>query len=206
MAGEVFVDAYNNVLASVGNYGILVTLLVFTVLIAVYSVFVFYFYRNLARKNLIGLNLSQYNRTENPGLNKFLAIVFYVLEYLIILPILVVLWFAVLAIFLVLLSKIDNVGTILMICAGLIAAVRITSQVSENLSRDLAKIVPFTLLALFLIEPNFFDFSLLIGRFNQIPSVLVKIPYYLLFIVGIEIIGRVVAIFDKLFRSGKETE
>jgi len=93
-----------------------------------------------------------------------------------------------------------------MICAGLIAAVRITSQVSENLSRDLAKIVPFTLLALFLIEPNFFDFSLLIGRFNQIPSVLVKIPYYLLFIVGIEIIGRVVAIFDKLFRSGKETE
>lgn len=206
MAGEVFLQAYNNLLASAGNFGLFVTLIVFTILIALYAVFVFYFYRNLARKNIIGLNLSQYNRTDNPAVNKFLAIIFYVLEYLIILPVLVALWFAILAIFLVLLSKIENVGTILMICAAFIAAVRVTSQISEDLSRDLAKIVPFTLLALFIIEPNFFDFSLLVGRINQVPSLLVQVPYFLLFIIAVEIIGRVIAIFDNLFRSNAEAE
>ena len=207
MAGEsVFIDAYENFMASTGDYGFLVTLLFFTAVITIYGIFVFYFYKNLSKKNIVDLNLNQYNHTEHPVLGKLFAIVFYVLEYLIILPILTFIWFFVLAIFLVVLSKIEDVSTILMICAALIASVRIVSQISSALAQDIAKIVPLTLLGLFLIEPNFFNLGLMVGRLEQIPGLVGLVPYYILFIIGVEVIARIVDVGESLLKSREDSE
>ena len=187
-----------------GETNLLLVLLFFTAIIVVYAVFVFYFYKYLAKKNLVELNLNQYNRYANPSLVKFFAGIFYIIEYLIILPILTFFWFAVLAILILVLSEGMSLESILLISAALIASVRVTSYVSESLSRDLAKMLPFTLLAIAITKPGFFTMSLMLTRIKDIPSLFTNLPYYLLFIVGIELIMRILTSFEGLFRPTTE--
>jgi len=202
--GDVLVEGYANFVSSLsGSQSLIFTLLFFTFVITIYGIFVYYFYKNLAKKNIVDLNLGQYNTSEHPVFGKFLASIFYIIEYLIILPILTFVWFGVLAIFLLMLSKVENVATILLISAALISAVRVTAHVSENLSRDLAKMLPFTLLALFLVEPNFFSINLFIDRLSQIPSLVSQIPYYLVFIVVLEFLTRIIELIESLVRASR---
>jgi len=170
--------------------GLLLTLIFFTTVIVIYSIFVFYFYRFLAKKNIIELNLNQYNRYNNPSMIKLFAIFFYIIEYVLLLPILTFFWFATLSILILLLSKEIGIETILLISAALVSSVRATSYVSENLSKDLAKMIPFTLLAIAITSPGFFNINNLLLRTADIPPLLSSIPFYLLFIVAIELIMR----------------
>lgn len=183
--------------------GLTLTLAFFTAIIVIYSIFVFYFYKFLAKKNLINFDLNKYNNYDNSTTVKFFAAIFYIIEYLILLPILTVFWFAFLAILILLLSKNLDVNTILLISAALVASVRTTSYVSEDLSKDLAKMLPFTLLAIAITTVGFFDVNSLISRISTIPSLLSNIPYYLLFIVGIELIMRTANFIQSEFQSAK---
>ncbi len=173
-----------------GETSLILTLAFFTAVIVVYSVFVFYFYQFLAKKNLIEFNLSQYNKYSNPSIVKFFAFIFYIVEYIILLPVVTFFWFSVLAILILLLSKGIGTATILLISAALVASVRVTSYVNEDLSRDLAKMLPFTLLAIAITTAGFFNIGALLSRISEIPSLFYNIPYYLLFIVAIELIMR----------------
>ena len=69
---------------------------------------------------------------------------------------------------------------------------RVSSYVSETLSKDLAKMVPFTLLAIAITRPGFFSISSLIERMSEIPNLFSNVPYYLIFIVMIELTARVI--------------
>ena len=95
------------------HYQILLSIFIYVVLIALYSIFVFEFYRFLARKNIITLNLSQYNTSNHPFFKKFLATIFFLIEYIIVLPVLVFFWFAVLSFILLLLSRDQPLSQIL---------------------------------------------------------------------------------------------
>ena len=185
------------------HYGIWINLFIFTVLITLYAVFIWKFYRFLAQKDIIKLNLKQYSRSEHPVLKKILASILYFIEYVIILPFLVFFWFAILAIFLILLSKEQTVQNILLISSAVVASVRMTSYYKEDLSRDLAKMFPFTILVVFLLSPNFFSLPQVISKFLQIPLLLQNILYYLVFIIGLEIILR---FFEMIFSIGKTEE
>ena len=174
-----------------GQSSLTITLLFFTAVIVIYAVFVFYFYRFLAKKNLIELNLNKYNQYQNPAAIKFFAAIFYIIEYIILLPILTFFWFAILSVLVLVLAKGLDAATILLISAALVAAVRITSYISEDLSKDLAKMLPFTLLAIAITTAGFFDINALLQRIKEIPSLFSNIPYYLLFIVIIELVMRI---------------
>lgn len=177
----IFASAQTNPLAK---------LLFLTILIAVYAIFIFYFYRFLAKKNLIELNLNKYNRYDSGTLFKLLAIILYIIEYIIILPIMTFFWFTVLAILIFLLAEGLPLELVLLISAALIASVRVTAYISENLSQDLAKMLPFTLLGVALTKPTFFDFSNHITRMQEIPGLFSDILTYLVFIIIIEFIMR----------------
>ena len=174
------------------DVGLTFTLIFFTAVIALYSVFVYYFYQFLARKNILQLNLSQYNRHENPSVVKFFAVIFYIAEYLFLLPLVTLFWFAILAMLILLLAEGMEVSTILLISAALVAAVRVTAHVSTALSRDLAKMLPFTLLAIAITKAGFFEVDSLISRISEIPTLFSDLPYYLLFIVAVELIMRII--------------
>jgi len=189
-----------------GEVNLIIILTFFTAVIVLYSVFVFYFYRFLAKKNIIELNLNQYNQSANPTLVKLFAALFYVIEYIIILPILTFFWFSILSILLLLLSKELAIGTILLISAALVASVRITAHVSEDLSKDLAKMLPFTLLAIAITTSVFFDINALLSRAKEIPSLFSNLPYYLIFIIATELIMRVFTFISDTIQSSKTHE
>ncbi len=199
------VNPYSNLVASLSEpYQILLNIFMYTILIAIYSIFVFEFYRFLARKNLIQLNLSQYNRSKHSFFNKFLEAVFFLVEYVIILPILVFFWFAILALLLMLLSKEQPVSQILLISAAIVGAIRVTSYFKEDLSKDLAKMFPFTVLVIFLLSPNILKFLPVIEKLTQIPYFLNHILIYLIFIIVFEILIRFIYTFIFLFKNPQE--
>ena len=185
---------------------VLFSLIVYTILILMYSVFIWKFYRFLASRDIIQLNLSQYNYSNHPILEKFAAIGLYALEYLIILPFLVFFWFSILSIFLLVLSESQNTLQILLISAAIIASTRVTSYISEDLSKDLAKILPFTILAAFILGSSFFDSDVVIGKIAQIPSLFDNIITFVVFIFIIEFVFRILYSVYQLATSKKDDE
>jgi hypothetical protein len=185
---------------------LLLILLFFTSLLVVYSVFIFYFYKFLAKRDLVNFNLNKYNNYENQGLVRIFAVIFYVVEYLILLPILTFFWFVVLSILVLLLAEGISISVVLQISASLVAAVRITSYVSQNLSQDLAKMLPLTLIGIAITKPSFFHITSLISRFEEIPLLIQSIPYYLIFIIIIELVMRVLTSIEKAFKQPNPLE
>ncbi|MFH1325667.1 MAG: hypothetical protein ABIH49_02775 [archaeon] len=166
-----------------------VNLFIIILLVVVYSVFVWKFYRFISTKNLLGLNLNQYNKSSHPLGVKLAAGFFYFIEYIIILPFIIFFWFSVFTLFLILLTDLD-VGTLLIVSATIVAAVRMTSYYKEDLSKDLAKLLPFTLLAVALLTPEFFSVERVLAHFSELTTFFGDIINYLIFIVILEIILR----------------
>ncbi len=186
-----------------GETNTIFILLFFTTIIVIYSIFIFYFYQFLAKKNIIELNLNQYNRNENPTLVKFFAVIFYIIEYIIFLPIITFFWFSILSVLVLILAEGISVNAVLLITTALVASVRATSYISKDLAKDLAKMVPFTLLAIALTKPGFFQVSSLISRLSEISSLFSNIPLYLIFIVGVELTMRTIDFMSGIFEKEK---
>ncbi len=175
-------------------------LLILVLLIVLYSIFIWKFYRFIATKNFLGLNLNKHNKSQNPFFTKLLAGALYFLEYIIILPFLIFFWFSIFTLFLIILTTTEEISQILIISATIVAAIRMTAYYKEDLAKDLAKFLPFTLLAIAVLNPNTFSeaqyIERIISHFSQIPNFFNQIGYYLLFIISLEIILR---FFDFIF-------
>ena len=135
-----------------GAYAALRPLALFAVGIAVYGVFVFHFYRFLARKDILDLNLSKHNESRHPFLRKTVAMVFYMFKSLLLFPVLVFFWFLVMAGLLFLMGKNQSIDSVMLAAMGVVAAIRICSYYNGALSTDIAKILPFALLGIMLID------------------------------------------------------
>lgn len=173
-----------------------INILLLVVLVTIFCIFIWNIYTIISRKNIFNLNLNQYNKVSHPALENFLGILFYFIEYIIIFPFFVFFWFLVFTFFLILLTKGLEVQTILMVSAIIIIAIRATAYYKEPLSRELAKLLPFTLLAVAMTEKGFFNFEEIIGRLTQLPLFFGSILQYLLIIVILEIVLRT---FDFIF-------
>lgn len=154
--------------------------------ISLYSIFVWQFYRFLAKRDLIELDLKKYNRAENPTLYKFFALLLFILEYAIILPFITSFWFFVMAFILFFLARDLAPENILLIAGGIIGAIRISAYYKEDLSKDLAKMFPFTILAIALVTPGFFKIEESISKLANINEMMVNVAAYLLIIVALE--------------------
>ena len=137
-------------------------------------------------------------------MEKFLAIVLYTIEYIIILPFLVLFWFTIFSLFLLFLAESRSTEQILLISAAIIASTRVTAYIGEELSMDIAKIFPFTVLVLFLLEPNFFDLNDIFTKISQIPFLFNNILIFMIFIFTVEFILRGLYSLTELFVSEKE--
>jgi hypothetical protein len=85
---------------------------------------------------------------------------------------------------------------------AMIAAIRITAYYNEDLSKDVAKMLPFAMLGLFLIDPSYFAFGDVISKIQAIPNFLILAVQFLLFIIVMEWFLRILltikyAIFPK---------
>jgi len=184
---EIYNQIFLNLPTGLQNF---LNILFLIVLVTLFCIFVWKVYTIMAKKNIIKLDLNKYNKSSHPVLVKFLEAIFYLLEYMIILPFLVFSWFAVFTFFLLFLTKGLEVQTVLLISTVIVVAIRITAYYREELSRDLAKLLPFTLLAVSMTEKGFFNFQEILGKITQLPSFFGSILSYILIIVAFEIVLR----------------
>jgi len=199
--GESIIESYNSFIsffpASVGSF---INFLILVLLVALYAIIVWNGYRFISKKDPLELNLSQYNKSTNPLSAKIFAGIFYFIEYLIIIPFVIFGVLIVFTVFIIALSPNENIAQILIISSTIIAAIRLTSYYKENLAQELAKILPFILLATFILNPSLISQSdhleKIISQLVQIPLLFGKIWIYFFFILILELVLR---FFDSIF-------
>jgi len=181
---------------------------IFAVILAVASLFIWYFYRSIAKRNLIDINLSKYNTYEHPLANKFLAMVLYLLEYMVIMPLLIIFWYAALAFVLFVIASEVSVGGILFVSAVIIGAIRLLAYFHSEIAKDLAKMFPFIALSVFLLSfesiGKVFDFSDVTAKLSQIPQFTAEIFSFILVVFVIEIVLRFIFSVYEFWRSEEE--
>lgn len=187
---EIFVSTLPQIIQNFLN------LFLFVLLIVIYAVFIWKLYRFIGTKNIFKFDLNKYNRTGHPFLTKIVAAGFYLLEYILVIPFIIFFWYAIFTFFLILFVEgAVAINTILFISAVAIAAIRMSSYLpkyGENLAKELAKILPFTFLAVSVLNPNIFTniVGRLSERFSEISIFFGGIITYLIFIILLEIILR----------------
>jgi len=186
---------------------ILKPLTFFVIGMVIYSIFIFKFYRFIAKRDIVSINLEKYKDAKNSFFKKLFYNILYVIKYLFFTPIIIFFSFVVLTIILSFLAEGLTIETILLTAIALIGAIRITAYHDEDLSRDLAKMLPFTLLGIFLVNVSYFSMPTVIELLKDIPSKLSLLVYYFLFIVIIEFVARMIfSITIKIFPKKEKTE
>ena len=201
------IKAYNS-LMSILPFGTrsFINLFLLVILIVAYSIIMWKFHKFISAKNIFGLNLNKYNNSNHPLWEKTLAGALYLVEYIVIIPFLIFFWFAVFTFFLSLLTSGIEVGTILLISALIVAAIRMTSYYKEDLSKELAKLLPLNLLAIAMLTPRFFDVERIISNFSGISGFFNEITFYIFFIIILEIVLRFFDFIFSLFGLEEEGE
>ena len=167
--------------------------LAFTTGMFLYAVFVWFFYKKLSKRDIFELNLEKYDLPEVKwkGLKKSWSSFLYVLNYWFLFPLYVLFWFFVLSIFLFFMAKNVSVRQIALMSIVLVATVRITSYFNEEWSQDLAKLMPLTLLAIFLTDPSFFSWNMFLNRLKTLPVLWEDILQFITFTIFLEWILRI---------------
>lgn len=205
--GGGILESYNFMISSLPFFSrSFVNLFLIAVLIFMYSWFIWKLHKFIATKNILGLNLNQYNNSDHPFLTKVVAGLLYLTEYMIILPFLIFGWFFMFTFFLIFLTNNLTVSALLIISATLIVAIRLAAYYNEDLSKEIAKLIPFTILATSILTPAFFSIERILGQFSQLSNFLNEIAVYLVFIIILEIILRFFDFIFSLFGLEEENE
>ncbi len=160
-------------------------LIYYIIALAIYALFIFKFYRFVACRDVFRLDLA--GRREG----RHAKIALYILEYLILFPVLIFVWFGVFSAFLVLLTRAKPLAEILLMSMALVATIRITSYHNEDLSRDLAKLLPLVLLAIFIIERPYISITESMSVLYQMPAMWKAMVYYMAFVICLEFVLRI---------------
>ena len=163
----------------IGDTSAILSIIYFIIMISVYSLIIWHFYRFLAQRDCFHYHNSLHPRISN------------LLKYMFCFPFVAFLFFIGLSLMLLFITKYYEISMLLSTAFALVAAVRIVSYYSEDLSRDLSKMLPFAILALFIVDPAYFSFSDIIVKIISIPMFLTLCIKYILYIVIMEWILRV---------------
>lgn len=184
-------------------WGLLWPVSIYVLGMSAYAVFVFKFYRFVAARDMFQLDLSRYEGRSHGLAKSVLQVILYVFKYLVLFPIFAFFWFAVLTLILAFLSKGQTFPETLLIALATVSAIRVTSYYKEDLSRDLAKILPFAVLGIFLVDASFFSVSESLESLRVAGDYTESILYYLLFLIGLEFVLRLALAVVKLIARVK---
>lgn len=167
--------------------------------IVVYLIFIFEFYRFVARRDVFELRLRGYARGPLgrgiAGVENALRIVFYLVEYVVVYPILIIVWYLAFVVLLAFLALGLGVETLLLIAMAVVAAIRVTAYYSEDLSRDLAKMLPLALLGVVILQgASAVSFEESLELALEVPAHWRIVLSYLLFLVPLELALRIARI------------
>jgi len=177
------------------EFGVFIDLMLLILLVFLYSLFVWKLHRFIATKNFLGEYFDKLVHSQNEFTTKLI----YLVEYLIISPFLIFFWFLIFSIFITLLTDITETQTLLIIATITVAIIRMTSYYNEDISQEISKILPFTLLAISITNPEFFSIERVLSRLETIPLIFNEMLFYLLFIIILEAVLRFFGFLFSLF-------
>lgn len=152
------------------------TLLLYGIGIALYTALVFAFYQSISRRDA-------FHTRRRPG---WFGRVIHFTESALVFPVMSFLYFAMLTLSLFLLAKAQTTATILLISMAVVVGVRVTSFLSENMSVDLAKLVPMGLLGVMLVDPGYLSLQVTWGRIGEAASMGPLLGRYFLLFIALE--------------------
>ena len=174
---------------------------------AIYAVFIFKFYRFIAGRDIFNIDLSRNDASSVPVLRDFFSLIWYVVRFIVLFPAFAFFWFAILTVMLAFLSEGRALSQILIIALATVSAVRVCAYYDEDLSRDLAKILPFAVLSFLLVNASPLDVGASLAVLREVNSQWGTIIYYWLFLVALEFALRLVfGIFKGVFPGKKREE
>ena len=166
-------------------------LVIYVLGMAIYAVFIFKFYRFVGSKDIFEFDLTKYEDARFRSVRVLLHSIMYIAKYLIVFPFIAFFWVTVLTVLLTFLAKNQSLPTVLLIAIAVVSAIRVTSYYNEDLSRDLAKILPFALLGVFVIDFTYFRIADSLDVLRQVADQAETILYYLIFVIILELALRI---------------
>jgi hypothetical protein len=172
---------------------------------AIYSIFVFKFYRYIATQDIFEFDLSRYGKSTFRLLRVCMHIVLYGVKYIGIFPIVVFFWFSIITVMLTFLARDQTFPDILLVSMAMVGAIRVSAYIMEDLSRDIAKILPFAVLGIFVINVSFFEISESLDVLKQTGDHREIIFYGLVFLMALEFILRMGRMAFNFFAPSKKS-
>jgi hypothetical protein len=173
-----------------GDLSLFTWLFSIIIMIAIYSIIIYHFYRYIARRDCF-----------KPSERKYSKVIGF-LKYTFLFPFVAILFFMGFSTILIFLTKSYDISHILYVAFVLVVAIRITAYYTEELSKDVAKMLPFAILAIFLVDSSYFSIESVTERFNSMPDYINQIIQFLILVIIVEWILRIAltiryAIFPK---------
>lgn len=172
--------------------GVILPVAVYVLAMAIYAIIIFRFYRFIAGRDIFSLDLSRNDSSRVPVLRDLSSLIGYFIKFILLFPAFAFLWFAALTVMLVFLSEDRQLSTILILALATVSAIRVCAYYDEDLSRDLAKILPFAVLAIILIDTSSLDIQQSVDVLRQINEHWRTVFYYWVFLVALELVLRVI--------------
>lgn len=158
----------------------------FTLAITVYMVLVWHYFHLVAKRDLL-----KFNKIKGDGfwvtIGNLMGEFVFLLEYLIVFPIITFIFFGAFALAMLFLAKEQPLESVLLISITVIAATRVMAYYNEEASQELAKLIPIVLLGAYLTTPNFFSVELVMERIAQMPAFLNRIGGFIIYTLVLEI-------------------
>ena len=158
------------------------------ILIAIYSIAIWHFYRFIARRDCFNIKTIHHQRF------------FSILKYFLLYPFVALLFFLGFSFMILFITREYDFSSILSTSFAVVIAIRLTAYYSEDLSKDVAKMLPFALLGLFIADPSFFSYAEISAKISSLPEFLSLCIQFIILIVLIEWILRILlSIRKKIF-------
>lgn len=155
-------------------------LILFIAGMALYSVFVFKFYKFLARREIFPLSAQRRHRKLGDVAAAF--------EYVFLFPVVAFFWFVVISALMAMFTTVLTISNIFLVSMALLATIRVTAYYKEELSQEIAKLMPLALLATFLLEITKATIEVPVAVLFQLPALGPVLVYYFAFIVVLELV------------------
>ncbi|MEW5996437.1 MAG: hypothetical protein AB1657_02480 [Candidatus Micrarchaeota archaeon] len=199
VAAEAAGNFYSQLQAQLGAGTANVAMMVLT--ITIYALVIGTFWKTFSRRNIFEIDWKKVGKGFVP---QVLERVKFGLEYVIVFPLAVFVWFVVLTIFLYFISKTASIADMMFISISLVAATRICSYLDEDIAVDVAKTVPIALFAVFLASPTTFSPLIIEQRLAEMAELIGDALPFFLMLMGLEVVLRILFLAKRIVAPEKE--
>jgi hypothetical protein len=204
-------DYINSLIAEIAKDSSIYDIVGFSIGMVVYGIFVYHFYRFLSKRDMFCINIEKISKGRFTSSGKKTSgaprVAAFIVTNFFIFPFVIFLWFLGYSSFMFLLVHHMETATIFLVSSSLIIAIRISAYYREDLSRDIAKLLPFALLAIFLFNPQFYSLVDVLKRLSEIPSFITQIAAFMIVVMLVEIVlSTIYLIKIRFFHKEKKSK